>query len=103
LILFLKYSYLKKKSVCIPKADYEKFAKYGVKELPEDIFFQTEETDRHWEILPFSGLLGNLRDTRRCYGCGSSCKHKDGLQLDMFQGHPTSIFGKYLFGRRFEI
>ena len=70
--------------VCIPKADYDKFVKYGVKELPEDIFFQTEETDRHWEILPFSGLLGKLRDTRSCYGCGSTCKHKNGLQLDMF-------------------
>ena len=66
--------------ICIPKADYEKFVKYGVKELPEDIFFQTEKTDRHWEILPFSGLLGKLRDTRSCYGCGraGSCKHKNG-------------------------
>ena len=26
-----------------------------------------------------------------------------GQLLANFQGHPTSIFGKYLFGRRFEI
>ena len=35
--------------ICIPKPDFEKFVKYGTKELPDDIFFQTEETDRHWK------------------------------------------------------
>ena len=25
--------------ICIPKADFEKFIKYGVSELPDDIFF----------------------------------------------------------------
>ncbi|CAH3168844.1 unnamed protein product, partial [Porites lobata] len=71
--------------ICIPKEDYEKFVITASKELPEDIFFQTEETDCHWEILPFSGLLGKLRDMRSCYGCGraGSCKHKNGLQLDI--------------------
>lgn len=96
--------------VCIPKADYDKFVKYGVKELPEDIFFQTEKTDRHWEILPFSGLLGKLRDTRSCYGCGraGSCKHKNGLQLDMFvvemdsSGNFLELFShSNLFRRRY--
>ena len=96
--------------ICIPKADYEKFVKYGVKELPGDIFFQTEETDRHWEILPFSGLLGKLRDMRSCYGCGraGNCKHKNGLQLDMFvvemdsSGNFLELFShSNLFRRRY--
>ena len=25
--------------ICIPQADFEKFIKYGAKELPDDIFF----------------------------------------------------------------
>ena len=70
--------------ICIPKADFEKFIKDGVKELPDDIFFQTEETDVHWKVPPWSGMLGKLRDTRSCYKSCSGCKHNDGLQIDLF-------------------
>ena len=31
--------------IAIQKLDFEKFVREGVKELPKDIFFQTEETD----------------------------------------------------------
>ena len=70
--------------ICIPKPDFEKFVKYGTKELPDDIFFQTEETDRHWKIPPWTGMLGKLRDTRSCYKSCRGCGHNDGLQVDMF-------------------
>ena len=72
--------------ICIPKADYEKFIKYGAKELPDDIFFQTEESDVHWKVPPWTGMLGKLRDKRSCYKycIQSGCKHNDGLQLDIF-------------------
>ena len=72
--------------ICIPKADFEKFIKYGVNELPDDIFFQTEQTDIHYEVPALTGMLGKLRDTKSCYKTclSSGCKHKDGLQLDMF-------------------
>ena len=72
--------------ICIPKADFEKFVKYGAKELPDDIFFQTEETDVHWKVPLLTGILGKLRDKRSCYkhcikgGCGFN----DGLMLDFF-------------------
>ena len=68
--------------ICIPKEDFEKFVKYGVKELPRDIFFQTEETDVHWKVPFRSGMPGKLRDTRSCYKycMKTSCKHNDGLQ-----------------------
>ena len=72
--------------ICIPQADYEKFVKYGAKELPNDIFFQTEETDIHWKVPYWSRMFGKLRDKRSCYKycIESGCKHNDGLQLDLF-------------------
>ena len=71
--------------VCIPEAEFEKFVKYGVKELPEDIFFQTEETDVHWKSPPDSNMFGKLRDTRSCLkSCYFGCKFNDGLMLDFF-------------------
>ena len=71
--------------ICIPKADYEKFIKYGLSELPEDIFFQTEETDAYYEVPPHTGILGKFRDTKSCYKycLYNGCKYVDGLQLDM--------------------
>ena len=70
--------------IAIPKADFEKFIKYGVNELPDDIFFQTEETDPYYKIPIQTGLLGKLRDKKSCYKNCLSCKHADGLQIDMF-------------------
>lgn len=71
--------------ICIPKADFERFVKYGLKELPGDIFFQTEDTDMYYKIPPHSGMLGKLRDTKSCYKycLHNGCKFADGLQLDM--------------------
>ena len=71
--------------VCIPKADFEKFIKYGVKDLPDDIFFQTEETDVNWKSPSNSNMFGKLRDTRSCLKtCYGKCKFNDGLMLDFF-------------------
>ncbi|KAL9969630.1 hypothetical protein ACROYT_G021865 [Oculina patagonica] len=72
--------------ISIPKADFEKFIKYGVSELPEDIFFQTEQTDAHYQVPFQTGMLGKLRDRKSCYKTclTGGCKHMDGLQIDMF-------------------
>ena len=72
--------------ISIPKDDFDKFVKYGAKELPDDIFFQTEETDPHYIAVPYTGMIGKLRDTKSCYKycLRNGCKHADGLQIDMF-------------------
>ena len=71
--------------IALPKSEFDKFVKYGVTELPKDIFFQGEGTDV-WKPIPSFGLLGKLRDISSCYKyCFEhGCKHKDGLQLDLF-------------------
>ncbi|KAK2551569.1 Uncharacterized protein P5673_027548 [Acropora cervicornis] len=71
--------------IAIPKQDFENFIKYGVKELPKDIFFQTEETDVNWQSPMDSGMFGKLRDTKSCLNsCSSRCKFHDGLTIDFF-------------------
>lgn len=70
--------------IAIPKADFEKFIKYGVDELPDDIFFQTEKTDPYYKVPTLTGILGKLRDKNSCYKTCLTCKQADGLQLDMF-------------------
>ena len=35
--------------------------------------------------------------------CSLYCYHQSMVAVTINQGHPTSIFGKYPFGRRFEI
>ncbi|XP_020608329.1 uncharacterized protein LOC110046959 [Orbicella faveolata] len=70
--------------IAIPKADFDKFIKYGASELPDDIFLQTEETDPYYKVLFHSGMLGKLRDKKSCYQTCMSCKQAHGLQLDMF-------------------
>ena len=85
--------------IALPKSEFEKFVKYGVTELPKDIFFQAEGTDV-WKPIPSFGLLGKLRDISSCYKyCFEhGCKHKDGLQLDLFvienddQGNLLEVF-----------
>ncbi|XP_029211630.1 lipopolysaccharide cholinephosphotransferase LicD-like [Acropora millepora] len=85
--------------IALPKSEFEKFVKYGVTELPKDIFFQAEGTDV-WKPIPSFGLLGKLRDKSSCYKyCFEhGCKHKDGLQLDLFvienddQGNLLEVF-----------
>lgn len=72
--------------IALPKSDFEKFVKYGVTELPKDIFFQSEATDVHWKVPLWSGMLAKLRDNGSCYKycIKTGCKHNDGLQLDLF-------------------
>ncbi|XP_068751338.1 uncharacterized protein [Montipora capricornis] len=97
--------------IAIPKLDFEKFVSEGVKELPKDIFFQTEETDLHWKVPSWSGILAKLRDKGSCYKycIENGCKHNDGLQLDFFvipqndrEGNFVEIYSHpNLFLRRF--
>ena len=44
----------------LSKSDFEKFVKYGVTELPKDIFFQSEVNDVHFKAIPSSGVLAKL-------------------------------------------
>ena len=82
--------------ICIPKAEFEKFIKYGVSDLPDDIFFQTVETDDHYIVPPHSGIHGKLRDRRSCYKTclNIGCKHMDGLQIDIYVVENNSSDGK---------
>lgn len=99
--------------ICIPKADYEKFIKYGLSDLPEDIFLQTEDTDVYYKAPPHSGMLVKLRDTKSCYKTclRSGCKHMDGLQIDMYvldtdsdgnflelYSHPDWFIRRFIYG-----
>lgn len=99
--------------ICIPKIDYQTFIMSGVSELPEDIFFQTEDTDVHYKVPPQSGMLGKLRDTKSCYKycLHSGCKHADGLMIDMLVlekdgdgnfielfSHTTWFLRKFIYG-----
>ena len=71
--------------ICIPKTEFEKFIKYGVSELPEDIFFQTIETDVHYVVTPGTRIYGNLRGKKSCYKTclEIGCKRMDGLRIDI--------------------
>lgn len=61
--------------------NYEKFVELAVPELPEDIFFQNDETDPKY---PYNEQVeARLRDKYSCY----TRKHSDwhvGLQVDIF-------------------
>lgn len=69
----------------IKRAEYEKFVKYAVPELPYDIFFQTPETDA--QFASCVRLEARLRDKYSSYisrGSHKGKKYHLGLQLDIF-------------------
>lgn len=72
--------------IAVLRRDYEVFIREGAKELPEDMFLQTEETDPHWQVVPYSNMLGKIRDTKSCYNycSGYGCKIRNGLMVDIF-------------------
>ena len=69
------------------REDYEKFIREGAKDLPEDVFLQTEQSDPHWRVVFYSNMLAKLRDRHSCYTycSGYGCKYPhNGLMIDLF-------------------
>ncbi|WP_266204903.1 LicD family protein [Pontibacter kalidii] len=72
--------------VGMTRENYEKFVEFAVPELPQDIFFQSDETDRYF---PAGHIIeAKLRDkyssyVRRAEDKASWLKWHDGLQVDI--------------------
>jgi len=66
--------------VGMTRANYEKFVKYAVPELPNDIFFQSDETDPPYPSAHF--MEGKLRDKYSSYSTKLKRWH-NGLQIDI--------------------
>ncbi|WP_242918070.1 LicD family protein [Pontibacter liquoris] len=67
--------------VGMTRENYEKFLKYAVPELPEDIFFQSDETDPGYRYKDM--VEARLRDKYSCYTRKHNRIH-EGLQVDIF-------------------
>jgi len=68
------------------RANYEKFVKLAVPELPYDIFFQSDETDKHFPACHI--IEAKLRDKYSSYQRRDEDKNawlrwQDGLQIDI--------------------
>jgi lipopolysaccharide cholinephosphotransferase len=66
------------------RSNYEKFVELAVPELPEDIFFQTPETDP--DFPPFNNVEAKLRDKYSSYIPFESQKHYKqhmGIMMDL--------------------
>ena len=72
--------------IAILREDYEKFIREGAKDLPEDVFLQTEQSDPHWRVVSYSNMLAKLRDRHSCYTycSGYGCEYHNGLMIDLF-------------------
>ncbi len=70
--------------VGMTRDNYEKFTEYAVPELPNDIFFQTPQTDKYYPHN--SNVDARLRDKYSSYTHinGSNMKWHEGLQVDIF-------------------
>lgn len=68
--------------VGMTRKNYEKFLKYAVPELPEDIFFQTHQTDAFYTKL--SGVDARLRDKYSNFNPAKKKKSHEGLMVDIF-------------------
>jgi lipopolysaccharide cholinephosphotransferase len=62
--------------------NYEKFLRYAVPELPNDIFFQTPETDA--QFPPFHLVEAKLRDKYSSYAQSALRPWHNGFMLDIF-------------------
>jgi len=67
------------------RANYEKFVRYAVSELPQDIFFQNRESDHHYP--PYYRVEAKLRDRYSSYSRSKEMKKKfkwqNGIQIDI--------------------
>jgi len=70
--------------VGITRANYEKFVRLAVPELPQDIFFQTPQTDPFYPAN--SNVEARLRDkySSYCHVGTENKKWHEGLQVDIF-------------------
>lgn len=70
--------------VAMTRDNYEKFIKYAVPELPNDIFFQNADTDIHYPQT--AGVDARLRDKYSSYTHFDTKVRKwhEGLQVDIF-------------------
>lgn len=70
--------------VAMTRDNYEKFIKYAVPELPNDIFFQNSETDHYYPQT--AGVDARLRDKYSSYTHLEKENNKwhEGLQVDIF-------------------
>jgi phosphorylcholine metabolism protein LicD len=66
------------------RTDYEKFLRIGVPELPEDIFFQTPDTDPHYSHT--TSVDARFRDKYSSYTHLNKPNNRwhEGLQVDIF-------------------
>lgn len=66
------------------RADYEKFLRVGVLELPEDVFFQTPDTDPHYSQT--TSVDARFRDKYSSYTHLNKPNNlwHEGLQVDIF-------------------
>lgn len=66
------------------RSDYEKFVRYAVPELPNDIFFQNHSTDIYYPATDF--VEARLRDKYSSYHHTQTENNKwhEGLQVDIF-------------------
>jgi lipopolysaccharide cholinephosphotransferase len=70
--------------VGMTRDNYEKFVQYAVSELPNDIFFQTPETDFYFPSC--HRVEAKLRDKYSSYstmGDKNNCKYHTGIMLDI--------------------
>lgn len=88
------------------RADYERFLKYAVPELPYDIFFQNAQTDVHYPV--YHEVEAKLRDKYssniRKAGLEKIYRWHNGIQLDIFvydRAFPPNTFFVYLINRSF--
>jgi len=67
------------------RANYEKFVRLAVSELPQDIFFQNRESDRYYP--PYYRVEAKLRDRYSSYSRSEEMKKKfkwqNGIQIDI--------------------
>lgn len=70
--------------IAMTRADYEKFLQVGVPELPNDIFFQNPDTDRHYpQCSPVDARLRDKYSSYKHIGKPNNPWH-EGLQVDIF-------------------
>ena len=80
------------------RENYEKFVKYAVPELPNDIFFQIRETDKYYPA--YHCVDAKLRDKYSSYIREESernrYKWQNGIQLDIFVYDKAFLPNKFL-------